>query len=98
MQFRFTAFQQRHIDPANGAGLTRIDRKWLRQESGEQSGIAFDLFAQTGIKHLYHIDHAGGLVMQIFDGKIFKLLAGFMAEQKSEKQKQNGDTHTGQQR
>ena len=98
MQFRFAAFQQRHIDPANGTGLTRIDRKWLRQESGEQSGIAFDLFAQTGIKHLHHIDHAGGLVMQIFDGKIFKLLAGFMAEQKSEKQKQNGDTHTGQQR
>lgn len=32
--------------------------------------------------------------MQILDRKLFKLLAGFLAEQKSEKQKQYGDTDT----
>lgn len=49
-------------------------------------------------KHLYHINHTGGLVMQVFYRKGFKLLAGFMAEQKSEKQKQRGDTHAGKKR
>ncbi len=36
--------------------------------------------------------------MQIFDRKGFKLLAGFLAEQESEKQKQRGDTDASQQR
>lgn len=36
--------------------------------------------------------------MEVFYRKGFKLLAGFMAEQKSEKQKQRGDTHAGKKR
>lgn len=36
--------------------------------------------------------------MQVFYREGFKLLAGFLAEQKSEKQKQDGDTGTGKQR
>ncbi|MCK7082155.1 hypothetical protein [Enterobacter bugandensis] len=36
--------------------------------------------------------------MQIFDREGFKLLAGFLAEQESEKQKQRGDTDARQQR
>jgi hypothetical protein len=36
--------------------------------------------------------------MQVFYRKGFKLLAGFLAEQKSEKQKQRGDTDARKQR
>lgn len=56
-------------------------------KGGEQAGIALDLFAQAGVEHLYHIHHAGRLVMQVFNRKIFKLLAGVVAQQKSEQQK-----------
>ena len=98
MEFRFPAFQQRNIEPVNCPGLKRIDAKWLGQKCRKQSGIAFDFFTQAGVEHLHHIDHTGGLVMQVFYREGFKLLAGFLTEQESEKQKQHGNTDARQQR
>ena len=98
MQFSVSAFQQRNGEPVYGPCLLRIDAKRLGQKCRKQPGIAFDFLAQAGIKHLHHINHAGGLIVQIFDRKGFKLLAGFLAEQESEQQKQRGDADARQQR
>ena len=94
MQLRFAAFQQRNGKPVYGPALAAVAVQRLWQKGGEQTGIAFNLFAQAGVEHLYHIHHAGGLVMQVFNRKIFKLLAGVVAQQKSEQQKKRGDTCT----